>query len=188
MKDLKLCSKMNNSDGYFLTVSSLNYRKNFITVLQAFSKFCDSNHYGNLFIVGDLKNDSFKGIDIQTYKNNERIKFLGRVSDDELIEYYCNAIAFVFPSLYEGFGIPVIEAQACGCPVISSDSSSLPEVLGESALFCNPMDVDSFAKYMKMLYNDNNLRTQLIARGYENVKRFSWDDGAKKIIELILEQ
>lgn len=176
---------MTNSVGYFLTVSSLNYRKNFITVLQAFSKFCDSNQYGNLYIVGDLKSDSFNGVDIQVYKSNERIKFLGRVSDDELIEYYRKAVAFVFPSLYEGFGIPVIEAQACGCPVISSDSSSLPEVLGESALFCDPLDINRFTELMCLIYNDNNLRTSLIIKGYENVKRFSWDESAKKIIELI---
>lgn len=179
---------MTNSCGYFLTVSSISYRKNFITVLQAFSKFCDNNQEGKLYIVGDLKCDSFQGVDIQPYKSNERIKFLGRVSDDDLIEYYRNAVAFVFPSFYEGFGIPVIEAQACGCPVISSDSSSLPEVLGKSALFCNPLDVNGFAEFMNMLYNNSDMRDNLISRGYENAKRFSWDDGARKIIELISEK
>ena len=176
---------MTNSIGYFLTVSSLNYRKNFITVLQAFSNFCEKNQEGNLYIVGDLKCDSFQGVDIQIYKSNKRIKFLGRVSDDDLIDYYRNAIAFIFPSLYEGFGIPVIEAQACGCPVISSDSSSLPEVLGESALFCNPLDANRFTELMNSIYNDNYLRTSLIIKGYENVKRFSWDESTNKIIELI---
>lgn len=176
---------MLDSVGYFLSVSSLNYRKNFITVLQAFSIFCDSNQYGNLYIVGDLKCDSFNGVYIQEYKSNDRIRFLGRVSDDELIEYYRNAVAFVFPSLYEGFGIPVIEAQACGCPVISSNSSSLPEVLGESALTCNPLDVNRFAELMNDIFNDNDLRKKIIAKGYENVKRFSWNESAKKIVELI---
>lgn len=175
---------MIDSVDYFLTVSSLNYRKNFITVLKAFSKFCESNQYGSLYIVGDLKCDSFNGIDIRAYKNNERIKFLGRVSDVELIEYYSNAVAFVFPSLYEGFGIPAIEAQACGCPVISSNSSSLPEVLGESALTCNPLDANRFAELMNDVFNNENLRANLIAKGYENVKRFSWNESAKKIVEI----
>ena len=176
---------MKKADRYFLAVSSLNYRKNFVVVLQAFDKMCAYRREANLFIIGDLQCDSFNGVDISSYKQNNRIKFLGRVSDEELINYYRNAVCFIFPSLYEGFGIPVIEAQACGCPVISSNSSSLPEVLGESALTCNPLDVNRFAELMNDIFNDNDLRKKIIAKGYENVKRFSWNESAKKIVELI---
>lgn len=176
---------MKKTDCYFLAVSSLNYRKNFFVVLQAFDKFCEYSSEGNLLIVGDLQCDSFNGVDISSYKQNCRIKFLGRVSDDELINYYRNAVCFIFPSLYEGFGIPVIEAQACGCPVISSNSSSLYEVLEESAIMCNPTDVDGFANAMKSIYEDVTLRNTIIRNGFENAKRFSWEKSAKKIVSII---
>lgn len=176
---------MNNDEKYFLAVSSLNYRKNFVVVLQAFDKFCENNSEGNLLIIGDLQCNSFNGIDISSYKQNSRIKFLGRVSDEELINYYRNAVCFIFPSLYEGFGIPVIEAQACGCPVISSNSSSLQEVLGESAIMCNPTDIEGFANAMKSIYEDEPLRNAIICKGFENAKRFSWEKSAKKIEEII---
>jgi glycosyltransferase involved in cell wall biosynthesis len=176
---------MLESNRFFLTVSSLNFRKNFITVLKAFSIFCQNNSHGNLLIIGDLQCDSFQSVNIAEYQNNGRIKFLGRVSDEELISYYRNAVAFVFPSLYEGFGLPPIEAQSCGCPVISSNSSSLPEVLEDSALICDPLDVNQFAEFMNLIYHDNELRTKLIEKGYENAKRFSWDDSAKRIYELV---
>ena len=139
----------------------------------------------NLYIIGDLSDKNFKAIDIERYKENPNIKFLGRVSDDELIKYYSNAKGFVFPSLYEGFGIPVLEAQACGCPVISSNTSSLPEVLQDSALFSSPMDSDSFAENMAKIVSDNDLRNSLIEKGYQNMKRFSWEVSAKKIADLI---
>jgi len=176
---------MKKTNGYFLAVSSLNYRKNFVVVLRAFDKFCEYNSEGDLFIIGDLQCDSFNGVDISSYKQNNRIKFLGRVSDEELINYYRNAVCFIFPSLYEGFGIPVIEAQACGCPVISSNSSSLQEVLGESAIICNPTDIEGFANAMKSIYEDDTLRNTIISKGFENAKRFSWEKSARKIVSII---
>ncbi len=176
---------MKKTNGYFLAVSSLNYRKNFVVVLQAFDKFCEYRNEGNLLIIGDLKCESFNGIDISHYKRNSRIKFLGRVSDDELISYYQNAVCFIFPSLYEGFGIPVIEAQACGCPVISSNSSSLQEVLDESAIMCNPTDIEGVANAMKSIYEDDTLRNTIISKGFENAKRFSWEKSARKIVSII---
>jgi len=178
---------MKKTDGYFLAVSSLNYRKNFVVVLQAFERFCEYNSEGNLLIIGDLKCESFNGINISSYKQNNRIKFLGRVSDDELISYYQNAVCFIFPSLYEGFGIPVIEAQACGCPVISSNCSSLQEVLDESAIMCNPTDIEGFANAMKSIYEDDTLRNTIISKGFENAKRFSWEKSARKIERLIVD-
>jgi glycosyltransferase involved in cell wall biosynthesis len=133
-----------------------------------------------------LQCNSFNGVDISSYKQNSRIKFLGRVSDEELINYYRNAVCFIFPSLYEGFGIPVIEAQACGCPVISSNSSSLHEVLGESAIMCNSSDIEGFANAMKSIYEDDTLRNTIISKGFENTKRFSWEKSAKKIENLLI--
>lgn len=172
-------------ENYFIAVSSVKENKNFPTVITSFLELQKEMPDVNLYIIGDLSDKNFKAIDIERYKENPNIKFLGRVSDDELIKYYSNAKGFVFPSLYEGFGIPVLEAQACGCPVISSNTSSLPEVLQDSALFSSPMDSDSFAENMAKIVSDNDLRNSLIEKGYQNMKRFSWEVSAKKIADLI---
>jgi len=100
--------------------------------------------------------------------NNYRMKYL-----------YHNARAFVFPSLYEGFGLPILEAFSCGCPAILSNRSSLPEVGGDAAVYFDPQDSASIADAVEHLLSDDNLRTQLIRKGYERLKLFSWDNTAK---------
>ena len=170
---------------YFLAVSSLKAHKNFITVLQAFEELLKHVPDVRLHIIGDCIDKNFQTIDIEKYEQNNAVKFLGRVSDEDLVKYYSNALGFIFPSLYEGFGIPVLEAQACECPVISSASASMPEVLGDSALFCEPMDVYGFAGQMLRLVEDDSVRLSLIEKGKRNVKRFSWEDSAKKLMEIL---
>jgi glycosyltransferase involved in cell wall biosynthesis len=96
-------------------------------------------------------------------------------------------LAFVYPSLYEGFGIPVLEAGACGVPVITSNTSSLPEVAGDAALLVDPYDVDAIADAMYRLVTDEALRAELTRRGAENVKRFSWEKCARETLA-VLEQ
>lgn len=177
VKDLDL-----REQKYFLAVSSLKANKNFVTVLKSFEKVFQKHSEVKLFIVGDCSDRNFQTIDIEKYKQNPAIKFLGRVADEELISYYSNAIGFVFPSLYEGFGIPVLEAQACGCPVISSSAASMPEVLRDSALFCEPTDVLGFAGQMCRLVESESLRLSLIEKGKMNVTRFLWQESAKKLI------
>ncbi len=174
--------KRNN---YFLAVSSVKENKNFAAILTAFERL--NIEECNLYIIGDYASDSFNSIDLDLYKRNKRIKFLGRVSDDDLVKYYSNAIAFVFPSLYEGFGIPAIEAQACGCPVIASNCSSLPEILEKSAIFCDPFDVNDITKCMRSVYFDDVLRKNTIEQGFKNIKRFSWEKSAMQIVDLVLE-
>lgn len=167
---------------YFLAVSSLNYRKNFLSVLKAFELFTKRNSAEYLYIVGDLNNDSFKGVDIKEFKKNSRIVFLGRVSDDELRKYYSNSLGFIYPSIYEGFGIPPLEAQACGCPILVSDIPPLKEVFQNSALYCNPYDVEDIANKMEELLA---MRDEFIMRGNDNIKRYSWNNSAEKIMELV---
>lgn len=171
---------------YILAVSSIKENKNFIVALEAFLRVKEKFHDLNIFIIGDMKNGSFGKINISKYMSSSSIKFLGRVSDEDLIKYYSNAIAFVFPSLYEGFGIPVLEAQSCGCPVISSNSSSLPEVLGDSAVMCAKESIESFAKGIKKVYLSSVIRDRLITKGYINVSRFSWDASVKEIEKYLL--
>lgn len=173
------------NENYFLAVSSVKANKNFESVFKAFEIVLESNPNLRLYIVGDCNDKNFQTINIDQYKNNPSIKFLGRVSDEKLVKYYSNAQGFVFPSLYEGFGIPVLEAQACDCPVISSSAASMPEVLQDSALFCEPMDSYGFAGQMCRLAEDESLRLSMIDKGKMNVRRFSWEDSAEKLIKML---
>jgi len=170
---------------YLFAVSSVKENKNFIVALKAFVEANKTIKDLKLFIAGDIKSKSFRDLDLSAYENNPNIKFLGRISDEDLIRYYSNAVAFLFPSLYEGFGIPVLEAQACGCPVISSNSSSLPEVLGDSALMCNPKSVVGFSDGIVRLLTTPALREKLIEQGRHNVARFSWAKSAETVAKVI---
>src|SRR5207249_7313512 len=108
--------------------------------------------------------------------------FTGMVNDERLVELYQQAIVFVFPSRYEGFGLPVLEAMACGCPVLSSNASSLPEVAGDAAILLDPMDVEGFTREMVRVLSDSDLRRDLRERGLARASQFSWDRAASETI------
>ncbi|HEJ6926753.1 TPA: glycosyltransferase family 4 protein [Serratia marcescens] len=174
-------------DVYFLAVASKNFHKNHRGMIDAFLALKEklpSSRNIKLKIIGDL----FKEL---SYKNHntgakmEGIEFLGRVDDNELIRLYQNAYAFIFPSFYEGFGIPPLEAQACGCPVLASNQASIPEILGESALYFNPFSGNEMIHAMEDILRENELRLQLIRKGHENIKRFSWKLSAEKLIQIV---
>ena len=167
---------------YFLAVSSVNHRKNFISVLEAFQVFKKLNKDGSLYIIGDVCNSNFKKIDIDKYRNDSRIVFLGRVSDEELVNYYSNALAFIFPSLYEGFGLPPLEAQMCGCPVLVADIPPLHEVIENSGIYCDPHDIHSIAEGMKKVIGE---RQGLQQKGFDNAMRFSFKNSACQIKKII---
>ena len=98
---------------------------------------------------------------------------------------YSAAAVFAFPTLYEGFGIPVLEAQACGTPVLTSNCSSLPEVAGEAAVYVDPYDEENMRDGILKALGDQNLRNELIQKGYENAKRFSWQKSAALLNEIV---
>jgi glycosyltransferase involved in cell wall biosynthesis len=110
----------------------------------------------------------------------DRLVFLGPVSDERLPALYRGALAFVFPSLHEGFGLPPLEAMACGTPVVSSLATSLPEVVGQAALPVDPLEVDSIASGIDRIVGDEQLRRELRARGLARAARFSWDESARR--------
>lgn len=116
-----------------------------------------------------------------------RVIFPGYVADADLPALLSGAVAFVFPSLYEGFGFPVLEAGACEVPVITSNTSSLPEVAGDAALLVDPHDVDAIAAAMARLIAEPDLRAELIRRGRENIKRFSWEKCARETLAVLVE-
>lgn len=177
--------KVNNSlnstryTPFALAVSSPNYHKNFSALIDAFNKI---NNPIELKIIGS-SSSVFKNS--KNHQVNPKINFLGRVSDGELVELYQNAEFFVFPSLYEGFGIPPLEAQACGCPVISSNAASLPEVLQDSAYYFNPDDINSIKDAILEVLNNSSLRKTLKNQGLNNVERFSWHSSASKLNSLL---
>lgn len=172
-------------NNYILAVSSLNYRKNFVRILQAFELVSKERKDVKLLIVGDIRGSHFATIDIEHYINNACFRFLGRVSDMELNTYYNNALCFLFPSLYEGFGSPLLEAQACGCPVITADAASMPEVAGGSALLCNPASVEDIKDKILLMINDAGIRKHYAELGQKNMLRFNYDNTSNDMIKII---
>ncbi len=120
---------------------------------------------------------------LQSLQLSDSVKQLP-INDKILITLYQNAIAFIFPSLYEGFGIPVLEAFACGCPCIVSDVSSLPEVAGEAAIYIDPTSHDSMFQAVQLIIEDNKLRKTLITRGYNQLSKFSWNRTVSETLSL----
>ncbi|QRY80249.1 glycosyltransferase family 4 protein [Pseudomonas sp. PDNC002] len=167
---------------YVLAVSSPATHKNFSRLIEAFGLLGDLDV--ELRIVG-AANRSFVDAQLQASGQGDRVRWLGRIDDDQLIEQYRNAAAFVFPSLYEGFGIPPLEAQACGCPVVAASSASIPEVLGNSVLYFDPYDPQGMADAMRRVLSDAQLRDDLRRLGQENVLRYSWDISALRLSSLI---
>lgn len=171
-------------DNFLLFVGNVKPHKNLKNLLLAI-KDLDVN----LVIVG--KRDGFITGDtsifdiLQSNNLKNKVFFTGYVDDSDIPFIYSLANFFIFPSFYEGFGLPPLEAQACGCPVVSSNAASLPEVLGDSAIYFDPYDVDDMASKIKMILEDENLQEELRQKGFENVKRFSWEESAKKIIDRI---
>jgi glycosyltransferase involved in cell wall biosynthesis len=185
VSDVFRCGDVRPSEKYILAVSSLNYQKNFHALIQAFNVLKDADI--KLYLVGAINNNFADHKLIKDIESNPNIQFLGRVEDDELAKLYSNAQCFVYPSLYEGFGIPPLEAQACGCPVIASNAASLPEVCGDSVVYCDPYSVDDIADKINMVLSDELLQSELRAKGFENIKRFSWEKSAQQIINIIEE-
>ena len=115
----------------------------------------------------------------------DKIIFTGHVSDEELISYYQNAFCLALPSLYEGFGIPVLEAMSYNCPVIASFSSSLPEIGGEACLYFDPKNSIDLLEKFKTLQDNKELRKELISKGKQRIKEFSWKKCGEQTLEVI---
>ncbi|WP_447875012.1 glycosyltransferase family 4 protein [Serratia fonticola] len=173
-----------NTDPYFLAVSSPSFHKNFHGMLQAFSAL-SKNHDVALKIIGKTTGSFSKQDFSSLIKTSKKIDFLGRVEDEEMIMLYQNAHAFIFPSFYEGFGIPPLEAQSCGCPVISSNTASMPEVLRDSALYFDPYNMSQMVDAMERILLNRELRLNLIEKGDENAKRYSWMNSAHKVSQIV---
>lgn len=166
-------------ENIILTVSSIDPRKNLARIIEAFSSI--ETDY-QLVIVG-AKNKSFSEIKFEKHiLDNSRIKFTGYIGDDELINLYNKAKIFVYASLFEGFGIPPMEAQSCGLPCLISNVTALPEIYGDSAAYCDPYSTESISRELSKLILDSEYQEALRIKGLENVKRYSWDNAAREFI------
>ncbi len=169
-----------------LYVGSMNERKNFIGLIKAF-ELLNSDDY-RLLIVGNFStnfviDDMMKGT-LQDAKENTKIEFRHNVCEDELIDIYNQSSLLVFPSFYEGFGLPPLEAMACGTPVIISDMTSLPEVCGDAALYCNPHNYMDIKEKIELVLDDGILQKRMMEKGFNRVKQFTWDISTKNHMEV----
>ncbi len=168
---------------YFLFVGTIQPRKNLRRLLEAFSRVGQGKHESvGLVLAGrpgvgapDLRR---RAIELGVA---DRISWLSYVPQEHLEPLYAGAVALVFPSLHEGFGLPVLEAMARGTPVVSSNASSLPEVVGEAGLLVDPYDVEGLARAMERVLDDRSLRDRLTHAGRERAARFTWDGCAAEV-------
>jgi glycosyltransferase involved in cell wall biosynthesis len=162
-----------------LSVGSLDPRKNLRVLVDSFLKW--NNYEYRLYILGG-GNKSFSKLNLPKH---ERVIYLGYVKDDELEKYYLKSEIFIYPSLYEGFGLPPIEAMSYGIPVIVSDRTSLPEVCADAAYYINPSSTSSIIKALNDLVTNKELQRDLVNRGFKNLDRFSWVKSAKIVDEIV---
>ncbi len=170
-----------SSQPYILFVGNRYPYKNFDFFTDSISEFL-TRYDLQLQVVGPLPSQK-ELQQIAGLKISSRVNFRGNVSEEELFHCYHNALCFAFPSLEEGFGIPLLEAATASCPVICSDIDVFREVAGDSALYFEPKSKESITQQLEKLLLTDSLRADLIRRGTENLKRFSWNNAAKKTLE-----
>ena len=187
-KNDTLCSKYSLPDKYILSLCTLGKRKNLRFAIINFDKFIKRNNINDLYMViagGIWKAYKNELSDILSLVDSSKIKILGYIDDEDLPAIYSNALAFVFPSLYEGFGLPVLEAMQSGCPVICSNATSLPEVIGDAGIQINPKSDKEIIEAYEKMYFDTNYREECRNKGLERAKTFSWEKCASEIMDFI---
>jgi glycosyltransferase involved in cell wall biosynthesis len=175
----------NSLKPYILYVGTLQPRKNINTLIRAFSEFEKSNPRYKLKIVGKKgwMYEDIYGL-VKELKLERDVMFEGYVSETELASLYQNAFCFVLPSFYEGFGIPILEAMSYQCPVIASNTSSLPGIGGNACLYFDPKNTHQLVEKLKEIQNET-VRKGLIEKGNERIKHFSWEKCAKETLEVL---
>jgi glycosyltransferase involved in cell wall biosynthesis len=173
---------------YFLFVGALHPRKNLANLLRAFDQFKQQTGAATkLLIVGRTAWKAGPMFDVyQQLRFRHDVHLTGRVTEDELVQLYAAALATAYVPLLEGFGIPIIEAQACASPVLTSDCSSMPEVAGGAALLADPQDSGAIADALVRLHQEPELRALLIEKGLQNVQRYSWQHSADVLWQAVL--
>ncbi len=175
-----------------LIVSDISPRKNHLRLIQAFKRVQERAQGPLELVVAGYTRTAIPELedilqDVANRRENVKITFVGYVPDSDLLSLYAQADVFVYPSLYEGFGLPVLEAMACGCPVITSNVSSLPEVVGEAALLVDPYDVEALAQAMLTVLEDDELKKEMSKKGIAQAQNFSWQKAGDELLAVCCE-
>lgn len=185
-RDFQYESSLKLPEKFILYVGSRKYYKNFVFMIKALTDFIREESALKLICAGGGR---FSKHEITLFSElkilNKIIQF--NVDDKFLGALYSNALCFVFPSLYEGFGIPILEAFSCGCPVVCSNSSSLPEIGGNAAEYFDPNDFQSIRNAVETVLTDEDKREKMISLGFQRLKNFNWENSAMQTFELYKE-
>lgn len=185
----KIKRKYNIIGRYLLYLGTLEPRKNIETIIKSYNDFIKSSDEDIKLVLAGKKGwlyDSIFNL-VSEYGLENDVIFTDYVDDSDKPALYQGAEIFLFPSLYEGFGIPVAEAMASRTPVITSNSSSLPEVAGDSAIMTEPLDYIKISESIKKILTDSNIRQNMIENGIRQVERFNWDDSAEKLRKIYID-
>jgi glycosyltransferase involved in cell wall biosynthesis len=175
---------------YILFVGTLEPRKNILGLLDAFKELvAQQETFGYKLVLAGKRGWYYEEIfkRIEDLRLREKVVITDYVLDEDLPYLYTGAECFIYPSFYEGFGLPALEALACGCPVITSDISSLPEVVGESALLVNPRDKKEIVSALNKILSDKELRANLVNKGLKQAQNFSWEKSAEDLLKIFRE-
>jgi glycosyltransferase involved in cell wall biosynthesis len=179
---VKIRTKFGIFEDFIFYSGSITPRKNILRLIKAYASIYNKMDLDLIITGNNLWNNREE---MKLIKEIPTIKVIGYVTEEELIGLYSLAYMYIYPSLYEGFGLPILEAQSCGCPVISSDKSSLKEIGGESVCYVNPYEQEEIKDAIMYLIEKKEEREKLIELGYQNIKRFSWDDTSRKTIQVL---
>ncbi len=186
---IKVLASYGVSGDYIFCHAGFSPYKNLLNLVEAFFEFSKYNSGISLVLGGayQRRDPYFKKINdiLGKYLLHDKVIFTGYIPEESLPAIYSGALLFVYPSLYEGFGIPLLEAQACGVPVVCSNTASLPEVVGDSAVLFNPLSVSDIAEKLVRVYANDGLRKELTELGFINVKRFSWLKCARETLSVL---
>ena len=169
--------------GYFLYLGTVEPRKNLERLMEAYDRFCQGKTEPPYLVLAGGKGWLDSGIyrKVEELGRKDTVLFTEYVPDAEICPLMCGALAFVFPSIYEGFGMPPLEAMACGVPVLTTHAASLPEVVGEDAVVTDPYAVEEIADGLERLYTDETLRKKLSEAGLKRAAQFTWERSAQQL-------
>ncbi len=183
----KVREKYTLGNPYFLFVGAIHPRKNVKRLIEAFSLFKQLNDSPiRLLIVGESLWKNFTEEFELSDEIEDSIRFTGHLSPNELSRVMASADLFTYVSYFEGFGIPLVEAMKCGTPILSGNRTSLPEVAGDAAMYCDPFDVSDIAEKMKRITSDVQIKASLSTKGLERSLEFSWDKAAQEVWKVLM--
>ncbi len=181
--------KLNIEGDYFLYLGTIEPRKNLERLITAYHMFSKDMENPPKLVLAGGKGWLYDAIfqRVTDLNLSDKVLFTQYIDSEDINPLMCGSLAFVFPSVYEGFGMPPLEAMACGVPVLTADIASLPEVTGDCAVYCDPYSEETIAEGLRTLYSNPELRADLSRRGLERAKTFTWDSSAEQLYEVYKE-